>query len=83
MAAAVVAIAWLSVPHADATGGTAGADGGANATATVTVRSGDSLWSIATAVAPNRDPRAEVAKIQQLNHLAGDTVVVGEQLRLS
>jgi nucleoid-associated protein YgaU len=76
LAVAVVAIAWVSASHA------AGSAGAANAPAVVTVHSGDSLWSIAATVAPNGDPRAEVAKLQALNHLAGDTVTPGQQLRL-
>jgi nucleoid-associated protein YgaU len=76
LAVAVVAIAWVSAPHA------AGSAGAADVPAVVTVHSGDSLWSIAATVAPNGDPRAEVAKLQALNHLAGDTVTPGQQLRL-
>jgi hypothetical protein len=49
--------------------------------ATITVRSGDSLWSIATRAAPDRDPRAEVAELQQLNHLSGAVLVPGQVLR--
>jgi hypothetical protein len=76
VAAAIVAIAWFSAPAAS------GAGSATNGPATVTVHSGDSLWSIASTVAPNRDPRAEVAELQSLNHLAGDTVTAGQQLRL-
>jgi LysM domain len=79
LALAVVAIAWLSAAPAS---GASGSGSAANGPATVMVHSGDSLWSIATTVAPNRDPRAEVAQIQALNHLAGDTVTAGQQLRL-
>ena len=38
-------------------------------TVTVTVQSGESLWAIAEAVAPERDPRDVVADIIQLNNL--------------
>jgi hypothetical protein len=76
VALALVAMAWLSAPAgADAAAATAGP-------AVITVESGDSLWSIASAAAPNHDPRVEIVKIQQLNHLAGDTVAVGQQLRV-
>jgi nucleoid-associated protein YgaU len=78
LAVAVLAIAWLSAPHASGASGTRAANG----PATVTVHSGDSLWSIATVVAPDRDPRAEVATLQALNHLDGDTVTAGQQLRV-
>jgi Tfp pilus assembly protein FimV len=50
--------------------------------ATVTVRAGDSLWSIATRVAPDRDPRAEIEALQRANHLAGVTLVPGQVLRV-
>ena len=51
------------------------------APATVTVGSGDTLWSIATTLAPDRDPRAEVATLQRLNHLTGVELTPGEVLR--
>lgn len=76
VAVALVGLAWLSAPAgADASSAPAGP-------AVVTVGPGDSLWSIASAAAPNHDPRVEIAKIQRLNHLAGDTVAVGAQLRV-
>lgn len=49
--------------------------------ATVTVHSGDTLWSIAGRVAPQRDAAAEVAELQQLNHLSGAALVPGQVLR--
>jgi len=70
----LVWVAWLSAPaatHAPA------------APATVTVRSGDTLWSIAGRVAPNRDPRDEIARLQQLNHLQGVDLAAGQVLRTS
>jgi LysM repeat protein len=48
----------------------------------VTVQSGDTLWSIASRVAPQRDPRAEVAALQQRNHLSGVDLVPGQVLRV-
>ena len=48
---------------------------------TVTVHSGDTLWSIAGRVAPQRDPSAEVADLQQLNRLSGVALVPGQVLR--
>jgi LysM repeat protein len=47
----------------------------------VTVRAGDTLWSIADQVAPHRDPRAEIATLQRLNHLAGVDLQAGQVLR--
>ena len=73
LAAALVWIAWLSAPAASPSG-TAGD--------AVTVRSGDTLWSIATRVAPDRDPRAEIATLQRLNHLTGVELSAGQVLRI-
>jgi hypothetical protein len=47
---------------------------------TVTVEAGESLWSVAARIAPHADPRLVIADICSLNHLAGPTVVPGEQL---
>jgi LysM repeat protein len=49
-------------------------------TVSVTVQAGESLWAIAGAVAPARDPRDVIADIVQLNNLSGGTVVPGQQL---
>jgi nucleoid-associated protein YgaU len=48
----------------------------------VTVQAGDTLWTIAEQVAPNRDPRDEVGRLQRHNHLAGVDLVPGQQLRV-
>lgn len=79
VAAALVALAWLSAPSS------AGAPpSSAVAGNTVAVAPGDSLWSIAERVAPNRDPRAEVALLQRLNQLGTDdtALVPGQVLRI-
>jgi hypothetical protein len=47
---------------------------------TVTVRPGESLWQVATRVAPGADPRLVVDELVRANHLPGATVVVGQQL---
>ena len=49
-------------------------------TVSVTVQAGESLWAIAGAVAPARDPRDVIADIVQLNNLSGGSVVPGQQL---
>jgi LysM domain len=49
--------------------------------ATVTVGVGDTLWSVAARIAPNRDPRAVVAELAQENRLVDPTVRVGQVLR--
>lgn len=49
-------------------------------TVSVTVQSGESLWAIAAAVAPERDPRDVIADIVQLNNLNAGAVLPGQQL---
>ena len=49
-------------------------------TVSVTVQPGESLWAIAEAVAPERDPRDVVADIIQLNNLEAARVVPGQAL---
>jgi Tfp pilus assembly protein FimV len=48
----------------------------------VTVAPGDTLWSIATRVAPDTDPRAEVAALQQRNGLTGVDLEPGQVLHV-
>jgi len=49
---------------------------------TVTVESGDTLWSVAAAVAGDRDVRVVVDEIQRLNHLHGADLQAGQILQL-
>ncbi|GAA2556207.1 transcriptional regulator of nitric oxide reductase [Neomicrococcus aestuarii] len=46
----------------------------------VTVLQGDSLWSIAEAVAPGQDPRETIEQIQELNVIDGKTLRVGQEI---
>ena len=46
----------------------------------VVVRPGQSLWSVAEKAAPDRDTRAVIQQIIDLNSLTGDTVSAGQQL---
>ena len=48
----------------------------------VVVRSGDTLWSIASSVAAGHDVREVVDRIQEVNRLADSTLVPGQVLRL-
>lgn len=73
LAAVLVWAAWLSAPSA-------GAERPHQPTS-VTVHSGDTLWSIASRVAPERDPRAVVAELQRRNHLRGVDLIEGQVLR--
>jgi hypothetical protein len=47
----------------------------------VTVSEGDTLWSIASHIAPQRDPRTVVATLERINHLAGPLLQPGQVLR--
>lgn len=48
---------------------------------TVVVRPNDTLWSIASRVAPDRDPRVVVSELERRNDLTDPTVHVGQVLR--
>jgi Tfp pilus assembly protein FimV len=74
LGAALVWLAALSAPSAGA--------GPAPGPARVTVHTGDTLWSIATRVAPQRDPRAEIGVLRRLNHVAGARLTPGEVLQV-
>jgi LysM repeat protein len=59
--------------------------GGATATgsaplSTVTVASGETLWQVATQVAPKADPRDVIADILSVNKLASTDLQPGEKL---
>ena len=69
------ALLWLAAHSAPAPAATG------RAPAMVTVRSGDTLWSIAARVAPQTDPRAEVDALLRLNDLRGPALVPGQVLR--
>jgi LysM repeat protein len=73
LAAALLSLAALSAPSTGA--------GRGQQPATVTVHQGDTLWAIAARVAPDRDPRAEVAQLQRRNHLDGVALTPGQVLR--
>jgi LysM repeat protein len=48
----------------------------------VTVAPNDTLWSIASRVAPDTDPRAEVAALQRRNGLTGVELLPGQVLHV-
>ena len=50
------------------------------ATAVVVVQPGESLWSIAQAVAPGADPRETVLRLRELNGMASAVVVPGQSI---
>ena len=81
VAALAVALVWAAAASAPSSGSASAGTAGAGASS-VTVRSGDTLWSIATRVAPDKDPRAEVDLLRRANHLAGVSLVPGQVLAL-
>lgn len=58
----------------------AGSASGGLALATVVVQPGETLWSIASEVAPAADPRETLAVIRDLNGMQGSTVVPGQSV---
>jgi LysM repeat protein len=48
----------------------------------LTVQSGESLWTLARRVAPERDPREVIAQIRTLNELTTTQLRPGQQLLL-
>lgn len=78
LAALAVLLAWAALmAPAKASGEHLEGPGGA---VTVTVQPGDSLWTIAAARVPDRDPRVTISQIRELNDLAGSRVLPGEQI---
>ncbi|MCG2620326.1 LysM peptidoglycan-binding domain-containing protein [Arthrobacter sp. I2-34] len=49
-------------------------------TVKITVGAGQTLWDIATLVAPERHPQEVIAEIAQLNSLEGSVVHAGQQV---
>lgn len=70
-------LAWITVG-----GGTADASAGQSAqvSKSVVVQPGESLWSIATDIAPERDPREVIMRIRDLNSLGTQHVYPGQSL---
>ena len=77
VAGAALALVWLAVRSAPPA-----PQAGTPGPAVVTVHSGDTLWMIASRVAPDVDPRAEVATLQRLNGLRGAALLPGQRLRV-
>lgn len=79
VAAPVLALGALGVLQAATA--TAGQEAVAVSYETVVVQPGETLWSIAAAVAPDVDPREVIADIQQLNGVGG-AIQPGQQLTI-
>ncbi|GAA3206742.1 LysM peptidoglycan-binding domain-containing protein [Microbacterium terregens] len=82
--AALPAVVALSLAVLSGGSALANLDDGAPAGtfATLTVASGESLWSIAEQVAPGADPRDVVDAIVRLNALDGVVVSAGQRLSI-
>lgn len=82
--AALPAIAAITVAMVSGGSALASRDEGAavGSFVTVTVSSGDSLWSIAEEIAPAADPRDVVDAIVRLNALDGATLQAGQSLAI-
>lgn len=76
VAACCATLLWLAARSAPS------ARSSTPAPTSVTVRAGDTLWSIATRVAPQRDPRSEVGALQHANHLSDVALVPGQVVRV-
>jgi hypothetical protein len=80
---AALLIGVLSVGLATAAQATrTGLDSPGGHVARVTVRLGQTLWSLAEANDPGTDPRLVIQEIQQLNSMTGDRIMPGEVLRV-
>jgi nucleoid-associated protein YgaU len=49
---------------------------------TYLVREGDTLWAIASRLAPSQDPRPVIQAIQDANHVDGASLVPGAELQI-
>ena len=82
----VVVAALVGLLFAAFSLGRVGAEGSTSterpATQVVTVAPGDTLWGVASRLAPGQDPRPVVEQIRQLNDLDSGGLRVGQQLVL-
>jgi Tfp pilus assembly protein FimV len=80
MSAAALVLAAAGVLAGPVVGAFAGTSMDPAARRTYVVRSGDTLWAIATAVAPGQDPRVTVDSIEAANHVDAGTLRPGQTL---
>jgi LysM repeat protein len=82
--AATLCIAFGLMPAAATSGAepVAGLSGASAVGPTLVVQPGESLWSIATRIAPGVDPRVTVQQLVDRNGLAGTALEAGQVLRL-
>ncbi len=83
--AGLVIVAGVLLVSLAAAFGPSNASSGVSATsavpAQVTVQPGETLWSISSRIAPNRDPRTEIADLQRINGLTNVDLSAGQVLR--
>jgi hypothetical protein len=87
LAAVLAALAVLSILQVAAAGQSTSANqvtlvAAQQQSETVVVRSGDTLWAIATREMPNRDPREAVVALREANGIAGGEIAAGQRLHL-
>lgn len=71
---AMIALAWTTAARADAP---------YPAGPTIVVGPGDSIWGLGERYAPvGSDLRRWVVEVERINHLDGDGLMVGQELRL-
>jgi LysM repeat protein len=75
----LLAVAAVSMVAAASSAAPAGQD---RPPVTMVVGAGDTLWTIATAVDPEADPRATIAELRRLNELSGSNIEAGQELVL-
>jgi hypothetical protein len=80
VATLIAGLAMLLVAHASASSPSTAPKVAVGAT--MIVQPGDTLWSIAQRVEPNRDPRRVVDQLRQLNHLTSVALSAGQTLKL-
>ena len=78
LAAVLLIVASFFTSQAQA----AGTGSGVTDTIRVSVTSGETLWALAAEYAPERDPRAVVEEIVELNALGSSTVQAGQALHI-
>jgi hypothetical protein len=77
----VAALAWLAgTARADASGSGVPASAVYKSVRSVIVLPGQSLWTIASQVAPSADPRSVIQQIIDLNALGGTSIQPGQRL---
>jgi LysM repeat protein len=86
----LAATGWMALSLADSPSTRAATPSGASGPAVAAtepvvvhvVRSGETLWGIATLIAPERDPRIVIEDLREVNALPDSSLQVGQVLEL-